>query len=136
MLELLTCSIFTILPDYLYRNRVQGKRFGQEITFFSVWYELRYGITACAMLTISLFTVVFYFHPTTSDVNSFFRTVTILSDTAGRVDEVFVTNNQDVAAGDAIFRLNGDRQEAAAETARRQIAEVDAALVTAETQRA
>ncbi|MEO1633210.1 MAG: biotin/lipoyl-binding protein, partial [Bacteroidota bacterium] len=43
------------------------------------------------------------------------------ADTAGRVDEVFVTNNQDVQAGEPIFRLNGDRQEAAAETARRRI---------------
>ena len=136
MLELLICSLFTILPDYLVRRNLQGKRFGHEITFLTVWYELRYGITACTMLTVSLFTVVFYFHPTTSDVNSFFRTVTILSDTAGRVDEVFVENNQDVVAGDPIFRLNGDRQEAAAETARRQIAEIDAALVAAENERA
>ncbi|MGX9354017.1 HlyD family secretion protein [Roseobacteraceae bacterium S113] len=136
MLELIICSLFTILPDYLLRRRFQGKRFGQDITFFTVWYELRYGITGCAMLTISLFTIVFYFHPSTSDVNSFFRTVTILSDTGGRVEEVYVTNNQDISAGDPIFRLNGDRQEAAAETARRQIAEIDAALTAAETQRA
>ncbi len=29
MLELLLCSSLTILPDYLYRRYVQGKRFGQ-----------------------------------------------------------------------------------------------------------
>ena len=50
MLELLLCSLFTILPDYLYRRYGQGKRFGQEITFYSVWYEFRYGITTCLML--------------------------------------------------------------------------------------
>ena len=38
MLELLICGIFTILPDYLYRRYRQGKRFGREITFFSVWF--------------------------------------------------------------------------------------------------
>ncbi len=52
MLELMICSLVTILPDYLYRRYAQGKRFGHEITFFSVWYELRWGITGCLMLTI------------------------------------------------------------------------------------
>jgi hypothetical protein len=57
------CSMLTILPDYLYRRLVQGKRFGKEITLFSVWFELRYGIVTCLMLTISLITLIFYFHP-------------------------------------------------------------------------
>ena len=52
MLELMLCSLVTIVPDYLYRRYRQGKRFGKEITFFSVWYELRWGITGCLMLTI------------------------------------------------------------------------------------
>jgi hypothetical protein len=48
MLELLFCSLLTIFPDYLYRRFAQGKRFGREITLFTVWYELRWGITrAC-----------------------------------------------------------------------------------------
>ena len=51
MLELMICSLVTILPDYLYRRYAQGRRFGHEITFFSVWYELRWGITGCLMLT-------------------------------------------------------------------------------------
>ena len=63
MFELMFCSLLTILPDYLYRRYAQGKRFGKEITFFSVWYELRWGITGCLMLTISLITMIFYFHP-------------------------------------------------------------------------
>ncbi len=66
MLELMICSLVTILPDYLYRRYRQGKRFGKEITFFSVWYELRWGITGCLMLTISLITMIFYFHPSTN----------------------------------------------------------------------
>jgi hypothetical protein len=32
MLELVLCSMVTILPDYLFRRFVQGKRFGHEIT--------------------------------------------------------------------------------------------------------
>ena len=39
MLELALCSLFTILPDYLYRRYWQGKRIGQEMTLYSVWFE-------------------------------------------------------------------------------------------------
>ena len=34
MFELLFCSILTILPDFLFRRYVQGKRLGKEITFY------------------------------------------------------------------------------------------------------
>ena len=66
MLELMLCSLFTLVPDYLYRRYAQGKRLGKEITLFSVWFELRWGIVGCLMLTISLITMIFYFHPSTS----------------------------------------------------------------------
>ena len=72
MLELTLCSMLTILPDYLFRRFYQGKEIGREITLYSVWYELRWGITACIILTILLITVVFYNHPATSNVVSFF----------------------------------------------------------------
>ncbi|WP_299968704.1 biotin/lipoyl-binding protein [uncultured Roseobacter sp.] len=136
MLEVILCSLVTILPDYLLRRRFQGKRWGAEINFFTVWYELRWGITLCAMLTISLITIVFYYHPSTSNVASFFRTVTILSEQGGRVSDVYVRINSKVAAGDPIFKLDSSSQEAAAETARRQIAEVEASLALADAQRA
>jgi multidrug resistance efflux pump len=128
MIELIFSALITILPDYLYRRHRQGKRLGHEINLFSVWYELRWGITSCAVLAITLISVIFYFHPSTSNVTSLFRTVTILSDTGGRVEEVYVANNQFVRAGEPIFRLDTKRQRAAAETARRRIAEFDAAL--------
>jgi hypothetical protein len=83
MLELLLCSLLTIFPDYLFRRYVQGKRLGREITFYSVWYELRWGITACLMLTIGLITVVFYYHPSTKTATFFFRTVPIVPETIG-----------------------------------------------------
>jgi multidrug resistance efflux pump len=79
--------MLTILPDYLFRRFVQGKRIGQEITFFSVWFELRWGLTLCLLLTVSLITTVFYLHPSTMAANSVFRTVTILPETNGRVAE-------------------------------------------------
>ncbi|SLN26043.1 Inner membrane protein YibH [Falsiruegeria litorea R37] len=128
MLELIFSALITIVPDYLYRHYKQGKRWGHEITLFNVWYELRWGLTACAILAVTLITVIFYFHPSTHNVSAAFRTVTVLSDRAGRVAEVYVQNNDQLKAGDPIFRLDTTRQEAAAETARRRIDEIDAAL--------
>jgi multidrug resistance efflux pump len=131
MLELMFCSLLTILPDYLYRRFVQGKRFGKEITFYSVWYELRWGITGCVILTVCLITVIFYNHPSTTNVTLFFRTVPILPETNGRVAEVFVGNNGPIKKGEPIFRLDSSKQDAALETARRKIAEVDAEMTVA-----
>jgi multidrug resistance efflux pump len=131
MLELIICSMLTILPDYLYRRYVQGKRIGKEITFFSVWFELRYGIVTCLMLTVSLITMIFYFHPSTSSATLFFRTVPIIPEGIGRVAEVHVDYSAPVTKGTVIFRLDSSKQEAAVETARRKIAEVDASLIAA-----
>jgi multidrug resistance efflux pump len=134
MLELLLCSSLTILPDFLYRRFVQGKRLGRDITLFSVWYELRWGITLCLLLTISLITTIFYFHPSTPSAVSVFRTVTILPEMNGRVAETYVELNQRVAEGQPLFRLDSSEQEAAIETARRRIAEVEASMIVAESQ--
>ena len=133
MLELLLCSMLTIFPDYLYRRYAQGKRIGKEITLFSVWFELRWGIIACLMLTIGLITVIFYNHPSTTNATVFFRTVPILPETNGRVAEVYVGVTGEVKQGAPIFRLDSSKQEAAAEPARRKIAETDAAMVVART---
>jgi multidrug resistance efflux pump len=131
MLEILLCSLVTIVPDYLYRRYVQHKRIGKEITLFSVWFELRWGITACVILAVCLITVIFYNHPSTTNVTLFFRTIPIISETTGRVAEVNVVNGP-VAKGALIFRLDSSKQEAAVETARRKIAEIDADLVGAQ----
>ena len=131
MLELLLCSLLTVFPDYLYRRYVQGKRLGKEITFYSVWYELRWGITACLMLTVGLITVVFYYHPSTKTATFLFRTVPIVPETIGRVAEINVSMSDDVAQGQPLFRLDDSKQRAAVETARRKIAEVDAGLMVA-----
>lgn len=134
MLELLLCSAVTVLPDFLYRRYGQGKRLGREINLFSVWYELRWGITLCVILTISLITTIFYFHPSTPSAVSVFRTVTILPETNGRVAETFIGINQHVTAGQPLFRLDSNQEEAAIETAKRKIVEVDAAMTVAQSQ--
>lgn len=128
MIEFLLCSLLTIFPDYLFRRYRQGKQWGDHLTIFTVWYELRWGITSCLILTVSLITMIFYYHPSTSNVISYFRTITVMPETLGRVEEVYVRNGQYVKAGDKLFSLNADKPEAAATTARANIAEIDATI--------
>ncbi|MGE7473470.1 HlyD family secretion protein [Bosea sp. NPDC003192] len=131
MLELLVCALFTIVPDYLYRRYGQGKRLGREITLYSVWFELRWGIVTCVMLTVGLITVIFYNHPSTTSATVFFRSVPIVPEINGRVAQVHVGVSGKIAQGAPIFTLDSTSQQAAVETARRKLAEVDATLVVA-----
>jgi multidrug resistance efflux pump len=131
MLEFLLCSLFTILPDYLFRRYAQGKHWGQEITFFSMWYELRWGITACVLLSVALITLIFYYHPSTTNASPFFRTITMLPEGGGRVNEVFVKNKQLVQAGDPLFSLQNTTQSAAIDIARGRLLEAEAAFSVA-----
>src|SRR4029078_863990 len=103
MLELTLCSLLTILPDYLFRRYAQGKRFGKEITLYSVWFELRYGISACLILTISLITTIFYFHPSTTNAIPLSRALPVLAEGNGRVEEVYVGVREQVKAGQPLF---------------------------------
>jgi multidrug resistance efflux pump len=97
-----------------------------------VWFELRFGIVTCLMLTVSLITMIFYFHPSTPTATMYFRTVPIISETVGRVAEVHVDYSAQVKQGDVLFRLDNSKQQATLETAKRKIAEVDASMLTAE----
>jgi multidrug resistance efflux pump len=133
MLELMFCSLFTLVPDYLYRRYVQGKRFGKEITLYSVWFELRWGITGCVILTVVLITTVFYNHPSTKNVTLFYRTIPIVPETNGRVAETFVGFSGPITAGSPIFRLDSSKQQAAVDTARAKVAELDAEMAVART---
>jgi multidrug resistance efflux pump len=131
MLELLLCSLLTVVPDYLYRRYAQGKRLGKEITFYSVWFELRWGITGCLILTVALITTIFYNHPSTQNATLYYRTIPIVPDINGRVAEVYVAGTGEINKGEPIFRLDSSKQEAAAETARRKIAETVAEMQVA-----
>lgn len=133
MIEILLCSIVTILPDFLFRRFAQGKRIGREITLYSVWFELRYGITACLILTITLLTLILYYHPSTSSAISFYRTVPILPEGNGRVEDVYVGLREKVRAGQRLFKLDSSEQEAALETARLRVSEISASLEAAKT---
>lgn len=132
MLELALCSLITILPDFLYRRYQQGKRIGHEITIYSVWFELRWGITACVMLTVLLITIIFYHHPSTTSAVPLFRTVPVLPETNGRVSEIYVKWRDRVEKGAPIFKLDSSKGEADLELAKRRISEIDAAMVMAQ----
>ena len=134
MFEIMLCSLLTILPDYLFRRYVQGKRIGREITLYSVWYELRLGIVSCLMLTIGLITVIFYFHPSTTNATLYFRTIPIASELLGRVDEVYVGVSENVAAGAPLFKFDSTSQEAAVTTARRKVAQIEATMLVAQSE--
>jgi multidrug resistance efflux pump len=133
MFELMFCAFFTVLPDFLIRRFIQKKKWGKELTFFNIWYELRWGITACMILTVSLITVVFYFHPSTTNVISIFRTVTILPENPGRVEQIFIENFQLVSRGDPLFSLDNSTQKSAVDTARSALKEIEAEFALAET---
>jgi multidrug resistance efflux pump len=62
----------------------------------------------------------------------YYRTVPILPEINGRVAEVQVQFSAPVKQGDVIFRLDNAKQEASLETARRKIAEIDAAMLAAQ----
>ena len=64
------------------------------------------------MLTVSLITMIFYFHPSTSSATLFFRTVPIIPEGIGRVAEVHVDYSAPVTKGTVIFRLDSSKQEA------------------------
>jgi len=134
VIELFLCSLFTIVPDYLYRRYAQNKRIGKEINLFSVWYELRWGITGCLMLTVLLITTVFYFHPTASSATPLFRTIPILPESVGRVSEIFVKLSDEVQKGQRILKLDSSKEEAAVAEAQKRVAEVEAQLALARTE--
>ncbi|NRB37056.1 MAG: HlyD family secretion protein [Pseudomonadales bacterium] len=134
MLEVILCSLITVLPDFLYRKYRYGMSWGKEITFFTMWYELRWGISACAILTISLVTLVFFYHPSTTHATPIFRTMTILPEQGGRVQHVFVKNNQQVTTGTALFSMYDQSQTAVIDSAEVQILEVEAEFATANAQ--
>jgi len=134
MLELILCSLVTVLPDYLYRRRREGKRWGDQITFFTMWYELRWGITACLILTVALITIVFYYHPSTTNAGPYFRTIPLLPEGGGRVEEVFVKNGDAVETGQPLFSLLDSAQVANVNLAESQLDQIASAFAQAEVQ--
>jgi multidrug resistance efflux pump len=76
--------------------------------------------------------MIFYFHPSTPTATMFFRTVPIVTEMVGRVAEVNVDYSAVVKQGDVLFRLDSSKQQAALNTAKSKITEVDASMLAAE----
>lgn len=90
------------------------------------------GHHGLCLLTVCLITVVFYYHPSTSNVTSFYRTVPVLPETGGRVDEIYVGINQEVKAGQKLFRLDSSLQLASLKSAEQRVKEIEAQILVAQ----
>ena len=99
-----------------------------------MWYELRWGISACLILTVALIKLIFYYHPSTVHAAPFFRTVTVVPEKNGRVAEVFVSNGQIVQAGDPLFSIQDSVQFATVEIAKGKVVEAEAAFAVSMSQ--
>jgi multidrug resistance efflux pump len=64
----------------------------------------------------------------------FYRTIAILPEGSGRVEEIYVGLRDRVKAGQPIFKLDSTEQEAALETARLRVSEIGAELELAKTE--
>ena len=76
--------------------------------------------------------MIFYYHPSTTNAVRFLPHGADAPENRAAVEEIYVDFSDKVKAGQPIFKLDSSKQEAALETARRRIAEVDAAMELAQ----
>jgi multidrug resistance efflux pump len=132
MLEMMLCSLFTLVPDYLYRRYGQGKRFRPRDQHL-------HGVVRAALG-----------HHRLPDPHGTADHHGLLQSSKHHQRDAAVPHDPDPAGGKRprrrglhrsqgpplprgapIFRLDSTKQEAAVETAKRKMAEVDAAFVVA-----
>lgn len=121
MFELLFTSFPVIIRCF------QLKRRGEAM---SVW-NMKTAVFLWAILAFLLFLVIFYFHPKSYTGLVAFRTVSVVAQISGPVTELAVRNGQTVAAGDLLFRIEDDTQEAALALAEAESDKITAAEVKA-----
>lgn len=97
----------------------------------SVW-NMKTAVFLWAIMAITVFVIVFYFHPKTYAGVVPFRTVSVVAQTAGPVTEISVVNGQRVEVGDPLFRIENSAQRAALAEAEAQLAVLDAEALKAE----
>ena len=117
MFELMFTSFPVIIRYY------QLKRRGEEMT---VW-NMRAAVLMWLGMAFALFLTIFYFHPKSYSGLVPFRTVSVVAQTNGPVTELAVLNEDRVAKGDLLFRIEDSSQRAAVAQAEAQLAEIDAA---------
>lgn len=124
MFELMFTSFPVIIRYY------QLKRRGEEMT---VW-NMRAAVFMWLSMAFALFLTIFYFHPKSYSGLVPFRTVSVVAQTSGPVTELPVLNQDRVAVGDLLFRIEDSSQRAAVAQAEAQLAEIDAAEKKAQDQ--
>ncbi len=135
MLEFLICSLLTIFPDYLFRRYVQGKanRPRDQSLFDVVRASLRHHRLRDPHRIAD--PMIFYFHPSTSNVTAIFRTIHHPAGVewpGGRG----LRRHQREGSGRCrpLFRLDTASKQAALETARRRVAEIEAETTVAKSE--
>ena len=131
MLELLFCSLFTRRPGLFVQTLCPRKADRPRDHDFFGWIRIKVWHHCMPDVDGTLITMVFYFHPSTTNAVSLFRAVPIVPETNGRVAQIDVDVSAEVARGAPIFRLDSAQQEAALEVAKRNISEVEAQMITA-----
>ena len=116
MFELMFTSFPVIIRYY------QLKRRGEEMT---VW-NMRAAVLMWLGMAFALFLTIFYFHPKSYSGIVPFRTVSVVAQTSGPVTELPVLNEDRVAKGDLLFRIEDSSQKSAVAQAEAQLAEIDA----------
>ena len=76
--------------------------------------------------------MVFYYHPSTTNAGPYFRTISLLPEGGGRVEDVFVKNGESVEAGDPLFSLLDTAQVAGVNIAESQLDHIASAFAQAE----
>ncbi|MEM1236640.1 MAG: biotin/lipoyl-binding protein [Pseudomonadota bacterium] len=118
--------MFTSFPVWI--RYYQLRRRGESM---SVW-NMKTAVFLWAIMAITVFVIVFYFHPKTYAGVVPFRTVSVVAQTAGPVTEISVVNGQRVEVGDPLFRIENSAQRAALAEAEAQLAVLDAEALKAE----
>ena len=83
---------------------------------------------------MALITIVFYYHPSTTNAGPYFRTIPLLPEGGGRVEEVFAKNGDAVEAGEPLFSLLDSAQVANINLAESQLDQIASAFAQAEVQ--
>lgn len=103
MIELLVTSFPVIIQYFLLKRR------GEAI---SVW-TMKTAVFLWLLMAVTLFFVVFYFHPKSYSGLVPFRTISVVAQASGPVVAVHVKNGQAVNKGDLLFRIEDSAQRAA-----------------------
>lgn len=117
---------FTSFPVWI--RYFQLKRRGESMT---VW-NMRAAVFIWAVLAFLLFLIIFYFHPKSYSGLLPFRTVSVVAQTSGPVTELNILNNQRVANGDLLFRIENSAQLAGLHQAEAELDKLAAATRKAE----